>query len=198
MLREGATKLLCFLVMSEITLAQSERGGRQTVSLEEMVSRARSLFHCTSVVVAEERHKDSGLHHHIASLVDPCWNKASTKGEPWRNGKACNLAFHKAWGSLRAYVVSQRRPKYVWGQFSQEQILLEAEAVANHRKGGFSLSSMILRRERTKRVYKNCDNFLYIRSDPEMANLLLTKYNTVKKPMARLQASRISLERLLY
>lgn len=55
---------------------------------------------------------------------------------------------------------------------------MEAEAVANHRKG--TLISMVYKRERTKRILRKidaCENFLPRES--ELADLLLTKYNTV-------------------
>jgi len=42
---------------------------------------------------------------------------------------------------------------------------------------------MVLKLERTQRIFRKidaCDDFLHLRKDPEIAQLLLTRYTTIK------------------
>ena len=94
---------------------------------------------------------------------------------------------NKGWSTLCGYVRKQDRSPIVWGKFSLNEILREGEASRKHRRT--PVMSTALKQERMKRIFKKIDsddNFLHLRKDPEIAELLLSKYSTVR--MGRLTA----------
>ncbi|KAA0034877.1 hypothetical protein E5676_scaffold84538G00020 [Cucumis melo var. makuwa] len=96
----------------------------------------RYYVRCTAIVRAEERHKDEEM------IILPFFTRMhqrtrqeTNRIRESREGRQCKVSLNKAWGSLCVYVIKQDKKADVWGKFSLEEILMEAEAVAKHRKG---------------------------------------------------------------
>jgi len=166
-----------------ITLAQSGKGERKGIEPQEMGKRVENLFECTAIVIAREEHQDGEGHHHIAVLNQNASRKNATmkirKAFPEWQGRQCNVAFHRAWRTLCAYVTKEDKNPYVWGSFSLEEILQEAGA----RRSGKGILQEIKKEQKVRKLYetlRESDNFFDLRHDPEMASHLLNKYHIIR------------------
>jgi len=183
-----------------LTLSQSEKGERRKVQPKEMEERIRKLFDCVCIVVAKERHQDGEkIHHHIAVLNENASkNQAIAKIrealEEWE-GRQCDVSFHKTWKSLCAYITKQDKAPYVWGKFTINQVLAEAKAARDHKSTRKITPET--GEDKNQRIYaklRQCNDFLALRKDPELADLLLLKYQTIRNLWEDEQSIKAQLE----
>jgi len=121
-----------------VTLSHAEAESRKCVTRKEIVERIAAVIRCNAIVVAKELHKGDGFHYHIGiESTNASRNNAARlirDAFPEFEGAQCLAKFHKAWGSICAYVTKEDKSPLIWGQYTLEQIKEKADAVRRHRR----------------------------------------------------------------
>ncbi|KAK2658354.1 hypothetical protein Ddye_004887 [Dipteronia dyeriana] len=165
-----------------LTLTHAEQEKRNSVTRKEIVERITEVFKCNAIVVAKEMHKEEGFHFHIGiESTNASRNNAARllrNAFPEFDGAQCFAKFHKAWGTICAYVIKEDKNPLIWGQYTLEQIKEKANAVEKHR------SRTIKNHEQPDEIYtrlKDSKQWLDVYKDPLLREANIKRYTNIKK-----------------
>lgn len=98
-----------------VTLSNVDRRG---LSRESVVHRILTALKCTRVVVAEEKHKRSGIHYHVAiessGISKHVLHRVVRDLFPEFEGSQCNVTCFKSWSAMCKYVLKEDKRPYCW------------------------------------------------------------------------------------
>lgn len=130
-----------------VTLAHTER--RERIEPKRIAEIFKKLFHCKSIVIGREKHKELGEHLHIAiyNYNASRYNavKRIRQAFPQFEGRQCHIQFHKGLNYMLAYVTKEDKDPYVEGEIDKTKILEIAENARNKKKAGRTPAKLLLK-----------------------------------------------------
>lgn len=160
-----------------LTLSHSER---RNISPQDIIHKISNLFQCKQIVIAQESHKDNGIHYHIGILNESASRHTVTKilrkTFPMFEGKQLNVSFHKGWNTICHYLLKQDKTPTCWGT-SLSEIKILSESVL---RKAVSYPQLLGR-------LKDKEDWTEVITDEELGPRCLRSYNSVKQVFADLQ-----------